>query len=297
MNTNVIYDIAIVGGGPAGISATLTAGNEGKKVALINKGKLGGKVRTSMQLNTMAGICYTANMREIYEMQLKEYENVEVIEGEAIYLDYKHGLIMITLADRNIICCKSMIVAIGEEKAKFAIDVREAYNEIEDCQEDLKNKNVMVLEANESGVVMAMELADKCKNVYIINYSMYLNCQNYLLDRMFTYSNIHFLPHCHVVDFKKGKQGQLTSVTLNTYENIKINAVFNGQSNRPNNLIFKPFLTLTDDGYIITGADMKTLKIPGIFAAGSCRNGAYKSHLMSIADGEIAAKEAIKFVK
>lgn len=299
MDSNKIFDMCIIGAGPAGMTAAIYAGRAGKSVAIVDKDGFGGNIAKSPKVEnipgftSISGVDFASNMYA----QMTSSSNVEHVVGEAVYLKYKHGLILTTLSDNQIICSKTLIIATGTRHRELKLDTKDIYYCVTCDGPFFKNKNVIVVGSGNTGATYALELAEYCKTVYICDVTINMCCEPILAKRIEENKKIHWLPNCTISGVKNDKDNKLTSINLSTYETIKVNAIFAAIGMDPQTEIVRQFAHLDDKGYADAKESCTTGCAPGVFVAGDCRSKKVRQVATAVADGATAAIEAIKFLR
>lgn len=297
MTSNIIYDIIVVGAGPAGLTAALYAGRANKTVALIDKDGYGGNIAKSPKVEnipgfeSISGVDFATNLF----MQVMNQPTVTHFINKAVLVDYRYGLFKVSLEDRSIICGKSLIFATGTKHRELTLDTPNIYYCVTCDGPMFKGKNVMVVGSGNSGATYALELAKYCKSVYLCDITQEMCCEAILADRIKNTKNIYWLPNCTIDTVKNDKEGQLASVTTSTMNVIKCKAIFAAIGLIPQTDIVGPFAKLTPNKYI-ESSDCITSVVPGVFAAGDCRLSKVKQVATAVSDGAVAAIEAMKFL-
>ena len=127
---DTLYDLIIIGAGPAGMTAAIYAARANKNVALIDKNGFGGNIAKSPNVENIpgfteiSGVDFAANMFN----QIENLPNITHIIDEAVFVDYKYGMFKVSLFDdHGIICGKSLIFATGTEHRELNIDPDNTY--------------------------------------------------------------------------------------------------------------------------------------------------------------------------
>lgn len=288
-----VCDLAIIGAGPAGMTAAIYAGRAGKSVIIIDKEGYGGQIAKSPRVEnipgfvSISGIDFATNMYE----QITNLENVEHIVGEAVLLQYKKGIIVISLDDRSVIQCKSLIFATGCKPRELNLDTKDIYYCVTCDGPFFKKKPVIVVGSGNTGATYALELATYCKQVYICDITMNMMCEPALAKKIKATENITWLPNC-TIKSARNKEGKLSSVILDTLSEIKVNAIFGAIGTVPQTNIAKGYTVINDKGFIETDKN----PIPGVFAAGDCTSNKVKQVTTATAEGTVAAINAINYL-
>lgn len=288
---NKIYDIIIIGAGPAGMTAAIYAGRANKSVCLIDKEGFGGNIAKSPKVEnipgfvSIAGVDFATNMYE----QVCNLPNVEHVIEEVVLLNYNHGLFKISLSDNSLVLGLSVIIATGTTPRKLGLTTNDVYYCVT-CDGPLfKNKNVFVVGSGNTGATYALELSTYCKNVYLCDISDKMLCEKTLVDRISETKNIFWLPATVIKD-TVDKDGKLASVKTSHDEVIKCNAIFSAIGMIPQTDFVGQFAKTNDKNYLVSS------NIPGVFIAGDCRDSKVKQVTTAVSDGTYAALDAINFV-
>lgn len=294
---NKIYDIAIIGAGPAGMTAAIYAGRANKTVAIIDKNGFGGNIANSPKVENIPGfksISGTDFASKMYK-QMSSYVNVEHFINEAVLISYKDRLIIVSLDDRTLVCCKSLIIATGTERKKFDLPTKNIYY-CATCDGPMfKDKDVIVVGSGNSGAAYALELANYCKKVYLCDLTFDMLCEETTKQKILKNKKIQWLPNCTIESVTNDANKQLSKVKLSTQDELSVNAIFAAIGMVPNTKFAAKFIEF-DNGYLVTNNNMASTLVPGVFAAGDCRVKTVRQVTTAVNDGAIAAINAIKFV-
>lgn len=294
----VVYDLLIIGAGPAGMTAAIYAGRSNLSVALIDKEGFGGNIAKSPRVENIPGFVSISGA-EFAEQMYNQITNLPTITHfieEIIYINYRYGLFILTTNNKETICGKSLIFATGTDHKKLDLPTKDIYYCATCDGPFFKNKNVIVVGSGNTGVTYAIELASYCKNVYLCDITFNMCCEPVLVQQALSINNIHWLPNSTIQKVTNNKEQRLSSVTLTTGNTLKCNAIFAAIGLTPQTHLAQPFVTLTEAKYI-KSIDCSTDKVPGVFVAGDCRDNQVKQVVTAVADGATAALKAIKFIK
>ena len=301
---NNIYDIIIVGAGPAGMTAALYALRSDKKVLIIEKETCGGqialapKVENYMTRNSISGIELADKMFEqIMDLGVEfELENVEKIEKV-------EDLFHIT-TDYNKYLAKSVILAMGVKQRKIGVLNEDKWigSGISYCVACdgafYKGKDIAVIGDGNSALQYALELSSYCPKVYVCTLFDKFFGDKVLVDRLLNKDNIEVI---HNVSLKQiigddTFEGMVFEDTK-TKEEVKVTSsgVFIDIGHIPSNDIVKNLVDIDKAGYIISNEDCTT-KTPGLFVAGDCRTKIIRQVSTAVADGSVAALQAVKYL-
>jgi len=304
MDPNDLYDVVIIGGGPAGMNAALYSKRKGNKVGII-AGQLGGQImNTSVVENylgyeTLTGVGMVDKFKEhirALEVPVMEYVMVDAIES-------KNNLYTLKLTDGNEVRTKTVILATGSQSRKLNVPGEEefagrgvAYCAI--CDAPLyKGKNVMISGGGNAAVEAAIDLSKIANHVTIIHRSQF-RADQVLLDQMTSKDNItiyleHQIKEIAGEDFVTN----ILALNKNTNEMISLegDGIFIEIGHIPNTDTFKDLVALNDHGEVIIDEKGRT-NMPGIFAAGDMTTVPYKQIIIATAQGASAALSANEYL-
>ena len=281
------YDIAIIGTGPAGISAALNAKIRNKSFILFGTNNLSAKLHRASEINNYLGFpkISGSDLKKTFENHLKELE-IEITE-KRINNIYSMGDYFALAVNNEMYEAKSVIIATGVEFTR-AIEGEEEFlgrgvSYCATCDAMLyKNKEVAVISSTEEGEKEAQFLNEIASKVYYIP----LYKGQYKLN-----SDIEVIKDKPLKICDKDKEGTIKKLTLNDSE-IECSGIFVlKDAISPAQLV--PGLN-TVDGHIEVTRQMET-NIKGCFAAGDCTGKPYQ-YIKAAGEGNIAALSAVKYL-
>ncbi len=300
-----IYDIIIVGAGPAGLAAGLYAGRARMDTLIIEKQKNGGQIVITNEIENYPG----CNDEETGPSLIEKFGVDHVfdtitdceLEGEVKVLKGLHDEYR---AKTVIIAAGAHPIPIGCPGEKELSGKGVSYCATCDAAffEDFE---VYVVGGGDSAVEEAMYLTKFARKVTIIHRRDELRAAKSIQEKAFANEKIDFLWDT-VVDEIKGdgmvesmvvkntKTGETKEIVADEEDGIFGIFVFIGFT--PNSDLFKGKVKMNDRGYIVTDDDMKT-DIPGVFAAGDIRQKSLRQVVTAAADGAIAAVQAGKYIE
>ncbi len=297
-----IYDIIIIGGGPAGLTAAIYAGRANKKALIIEKGTYGGQITSSPKVENIPGfLSVTGNefAEKLVEQALSLDAEIECAEVMELIPGEPHTVI----TDDGEFKGHTVIIATGTKHRLLGLDKEEDFigEGISFCAvcdgAFYEDKTVAVIGGGNSALQEALLLSETCKKVYVIQNLDFLTGEDKLQEKLKSKANIELILGT-VVDKLLGDD-KFTGVTLNdgtkTYD-LTLDGMFVAIGLIPQNEIFKDIVSLDNNGYVVSGEDCKT-NIPGIFVAGDCRNKRIRQVATASSDGAIAALAACDYIK
>jgi thioredoxin reductase (NADPH) len=299
------YDVAIIGAGPAGLSAAIYAARGGLKTIVFEKGLIGGQIVVTADVENYPGFEETLSGFEIMEkMRLQTLKFNAVIREESVKGIAFEGLCKVIETDENQYRVKSIIIATGAHPRKLNVPGEEKFtgrgvSYCATCDGALyRNKIVAVNGGGDSAVEEALFLTRFAEKVYIIHRRDSLRAVHAIQERAFKNPKIEFIWDTVVQEVNGDKQ--VESLTLfnkknNEVTQLPVHGLFIYVGIIPNNDLFESRITLDTQGFIITNDDMET-NIPGVYAAGDIRKKLLRQVVTATADGAIAAFAAEKWI-
>ena len=298
-----MYDIVIIGAGPAGLTAAVYALREKKKIVILEKETIGGKITSSSNVENYPGFKSISGMdlaNNLYEQVINLGGKIKIEEVVKI----EEGKIKKVITDENEYEAKSIIIASGSKYKKLGLENEEDLigNGISFCTvcDGLfyKDKTVCVIGGGNSAIINAVYLSQICQKVYLIVRKEKLKGDKLVINSLEHKENIEIIYNANVIkyitenDELKGvliKQGEIE-------EKIGVDGVFLAIGQIPEIDYTNNLINLNTEKYIISNEDCKT-NIKGIFVAGDVREKKVRQLTTAVSDGTIAALNALNYLK
>ena len=294
-----MYDIIIVGCGPAGLTAAIYALRANKKILILEKDNIGGQITSSLKVENFPGFKQISGndlMNNLYEQAIDLGCEINIEE----VIKIKDGKIKTVITDENEYETKSLIIATGCKNRLLGIDREEEFigNGISFCVACdgafYKDKVVAVIGGGNSAVINALSLSEICKKVYLIQNLDFLTAEDMLKERIKEKNNIEIMYNSNVVKLIGDDELKSIEVSGKEDKTIAIDGMFISIGQIPQNDIFKGIIDLNEQNYI-KSIECLTNK-EGIFVAGDCREKKIRQLTTAAGDGTIAALEAINYL-
>ncbi|MFA5745998.1 MAG: FAD-dependent oxidoreductase [archaeon] len=299
--TDTIYDIAIIGGGPAGLTAAIYAARYGLKVIVFSD-SFGGTISYAHKVCNYPGFKEISGM-EWSEKTLDQVQSlgVEVNFEKVMDID-KQDKIFIVNSDQRTVKSKKIILAIGRTRKKLGVEredelVGKGVSYCATCDGGFyKGKTVAVVGGSDAAVTSALLLADLADKVYLIYRKEKLRAEKAWVDLATTNPKIEIFYTTEVIELL-GKE-KLEAIKTNTEKTISIDGLFIEVGSVPNTeLLSKLNLTLDKNNYIVVDNKQKTNQ-EGIFASGDATNSTeLKQVITAASQGAVAAYTAYVEIK
>lgn len=287
-----MYDIIIIGAGPAGMTAAIYGRRANKKVLLLEALTPGGQIINAKKIDNypglpgINGVDFATNLyNQVIDL------GCEVKFEKVVNIEYPN-----VITNENSYSSKAIIIATGSEKRKLNIPKEDYYNGkglsyCATCDGNFyKDLDVCVYGSGDTAEDDAMYLSDICKNVYLITRSDKFKGNELTLKELENKENVHFVYNTTIT--KLLGDNKLTSIELNNKEILNVDGLFVAIGQVPETENFINILDLTEKGYAIT-KDNRT-KIKGIYVCGDVVEKPLRQLTTAIGDGALAATIAIQ---
>ena len=292
-----IYDVLIIGGGPAGLSAGLYCGRAGLKALLLEGAAPGGQLLLADRIGNYPGLSGEPGGPELASrmLQMAQDAGVAVLTAQAEEFSLR-GDTKEVRAGGQAFFGKTLILACGATPRKLNIPGEAALTGrgVSWCALCdgffFRNKTVCVIGGGSSAVSEALYLAPLCRTVWLIHRGAALRAENALRRRMEEAPNLHFLPDTIVTEILGATE--VTGVRLKSGEEadrvLPFQGVFVAIGRVPASEGVRHQLDTDAGGYLLTDGNMAT-SLPGVFAAGDIRHKPMRQVVTAAADGAVAA--------
>lgn len=299
-----MYDIIVIGAGPAGLTAALYACRASKSVLVLEKGAFGGQITFSPKVENIPGFAsLTGNefAEKLVEQVLLQGAEVEPCEVLSIK---DNGSTKTVLTDSGEYEAKSVIIATGATHRLPGIEGEHDYigNGISFCAvcdgAFYEGKHVAVLGGGNSALQEAILLSELCSKVTIIQNLDYLTGEGKLQEQISKKSNVEIITGAKITELIG--EGELSEIKIEKTQgevfNLKIDGLFVAIGLIPQNKPFENVMSLDSWGYA-DADEACTTKTAGIFVAGDCRKKRIRQVATACADGAVAALAACNYLE
>ena len=296
-----MYDIIIIGAGPAGLSAGIYTSRLGAKTLILEKLNPGGQITLSSEIENYPGICEVKSGLEFmacWPEQAKKF-GVEIKSEEAIKLSIENGKWKIN-THKNSYEAKSVIVATGStpKKAGFEGEIEYTGKGVSYCAVCdgffYKDKIVAVIGGGDTALEEALYLSKIAKKVYLIHRRDKFRAAPSTQKKVFNTSNIKII-YNETVKKVFGKNF-VEGIILSSNKEIKVDGVFVFVGMKVNNELVKNLVDLNEWGEVKVNLKMET-SLKGLYAAGDIRQNSVKQVVAAAGDGAVAGINAVKFIE
>lgn len=301
-----MYDIIIVGGGPAGLTAAIYGLRAGKNVLVIEKAGLGGQIAFSPKVENIPGtiqISGSAFADQLTEQAMALGADVEL--ETVVKAENSGGIHKVYTEEGNCYEAKALILAVGVRHRMLGLEGEQELvgNGLSFCAvcdgAFYAGQDVAMIGGGNSAMQEALLLSEVCRKVTIVQNLPFFTGEKKLAEALIARDNVEVLFSTVVTGYET-TDGTLTGLHLRSEDNgdtrtITVDGAFLAVGLVPENDIFAHMAQLDDRGYFASGEDCRT-GTPGVFVAGDCRYKSVRQVTTAAADGAVAATAACLYL-
>ncbi|MEW6528731.1 MAG: thioredoxin-disulfide reductase [Candidatus Micrarchaeota archaeon] len=301
----IVYDLIIIGGGSAGLTAALYASRAGLKTLVLEKGNVGGQLCTISIIENYPGFEsivgsalaeHMSNHAKKFGAEIKEFS--EVFSIEAL------GKIKRIKTANKELEAKTLIIATGTREKKLGVkgecELRGrgvSYCAVCDAP-FFRKKNVLIIGGGNSALEEADHVARFAKTVIIVHRKNEFRAEKILQKKISANPKIKLLMNCvveEIIGSNNVEEVKIKNLKTGAISKIKADGIFINIGHIPNSEFVKDCVALDEFGNIIVDNEQKT-NIAGVFAVGDVTNSKVKQVSTAIGDGTKAAISAEKYI-
>ncbi|MBE6985284.1 MAG: thioredoxin-disulfide reductase [Ruminococcaceae bacterium] len=301
----MIYDVLILGGGPAGYTAAMYAARSGLQTAVLEKLSVGGQMVTTDKIDNFPGL---PDGIDGYSLGQAMKKGADIAGAKTIFTEILSvsllGEVKKITTDSGDFFAKSVIVATGADHKHLGIAQEEALvgRGVHYCATCdgmfYRNKTVVVIGGGNSAVGAARYLSRLCKKVIVVHRRDRLRASKAEQEKLQQTENVEFCWNSEVTAFLH--EARVHGVTLRNVvtgqtQEVDCDGVFVSVGQSPNTALFTRELALDEGGYILADESTCT-SVAGVFAAGDVRTKLLRQVVTACADGGVAAAQAEAFL-
>jgi thioredoxin reductase (NADPH) len=304
-NMQDVYDIIVIGGGPAGLSAGLYGARSRAKTLILEKGKWGGQAATTEELENYPGSIEQPTGPEITARMKRQAEEFGAeTRAETVTKLELDGKIKRVITDSAEYQAKTVIIATGAKPRLLGcpgeLELRgKGVSYCATCDADFfTDLNVVVVGGGDSAIQEAIYLTKFAEKVTVIHRRDELRAAKSIQERAFANPKIDFIWDSVVTEIKGDgivESVVVKNVKTNEIKEVQTDGVFMFVGYDPVSDLVKGLVDMDEKGYIITDENMST-SIEGVFAAGDVRVKSLRQVVTAAADGAIAAVRAEHYI-
>lgn len=298
-----MYDIAVIGAGPAGMSAAVYACRAGLSTVVLEGEFCGGQMLLTPEIENYPGTQKTSGAELAESMRRQMLDLGAVLVERSVDKIEKNGEDFIISAGKKSFDARAVIIATGAKRRRLGVpgEERLLHRGVSFCAvcdgSFFKGRDVAVVGGGNTALEDALYLAGICSRVWLIHRRDAFRAQPHLVERVKNEAKIEFLPSSTVVEIcGEDRVSGILVGTPSGEREIPLSAVFVAVGLVADNAAFADLVALDDGGYIKAGADTLTSQ-PGVFAAGDTRTTSLRQIVTAAADGAVAATAAERYLR
>ncbi len=302
----MIYDIIVVGGGPAGLTAAIYGLRAGKTVLVIEKNGFGGQIAYSPKVENIPGFSVIGGAEFAEKLTEQAMGLGADVELEKVVSVEKTGdVFTVATEEGSAFEGRAVILAVGVKHRTLGLPGEEELigGGISFCAvcdgAFYAGQEVAMIGGGNSALQEALLLSEVCTKVTVVQNLAGFTGEKKLADALMEKENVTAVFNTVVVGYEQ-ENGSLTGLRLKNQETgeesaIRVDGAFLAVGLVPENEPFAPLAELNDWGYFASGEDCAT-KTPGVFVAGDCRSKGIRQVVTAAGDGAIAAMAACRYL-
>lgn len=302
-----MYDLIIIGSGPAGVTAAIYAARQHLNILVISKDEGGQVAKKAVDIENYPGFSKISglDLTKVFSDQLK-YNNVEIVSEEILDIKKEENKFILSVKSKKNYEAKSIIIASGANPKKLNVEGEENFigKGVSYCAlcdgPVFKNKIVAVIGGGNSGFESAIFLSNYVKKIYILEFGSKLAADQENQDLINKTGKVEVILNAKVLKIEgEVMVGSLTYKDNKTEEEKKIDVegIFVEIGYLPATGFVKNLVDLSEKNEIIVDLETCSTKTEGLFAAGDCIKDKYKQIIIGAGQGAKAALSAYEYLQ
>ena len=299
-----MYDIIVIGAGPAGMTAAIYARRAAKTVLVLEAVTFGGQIINTPDIENYPVEAHISG----FDFSNKVYEQAKGLGAQFAFEKaveiVDEGKVKTVVTPKNRYQARAVILATGSENRKLGLEGEDrltgrGVSYCATCDGNFyRNKVVAVVGGGNTALEDALYLSDLAKQVYLIHRRDSFRGDDTNAARLKERANVEIIYNANVTKLvaeKRLKAIEVTDKLDGSVRTLELNGLFVAVGRVPENQNFASLVDLDDAGYAASGEDCHT-RTPGLFVAGDNRAKALRQLVTATSDGAMAATEAVKYV-
>ena len=300
-----MYDVIVVGGGPAGLTAALYAARAGKDVLVLERESTGGQINYSPLVDNYPGLPGMSGSQFAQALTQQALDQgVHIREEEVTFLRTQGELLELTTPQARY-SATALVLATGVTHRKLGLEgedelVGAGVSYCAVCDGAFyQGRPVAVVGGGDTALQEALFLSARCSKVTLIHRRDLFRGESRLVEQLRGRDNVEFLLSAAVEKLHAVPEG-LTGLTVRDLKGdqtleLAVDGLFVAVGQQPQNQLFANLVMTDDRGYFLAGEDCAT-SLPGVFAAGDCRVKSVRQLTTAVGDGAVAGLAASRYV-
>ena len=300
-----MIDIAVVGGGPAGLTAALYAARAGRRVTVFEGNGFGGQITLSTLVENYPGLGNVSGMELGDRMYVQAEQAGAALSFSAVETIQKSatGTFLLTTED-GIVEARAVIYAAGAAPRHLELPGEEALvgRGLSYCAlcdgAFFANQDVAVAGGGNTALEDALYLSERCRTVTLIHRKDTFRAESALVERAKVTRNLTMITRAQIMELC-AQDGSLTGLLLQkqdgTQESLPVSGLFVAFGRVPDTAALSGLAARDEQGYVLTDDQLQT-QTPGLFAAGDCRRKQVRQLTTAVSDGTVAAISACQYL-
>ena len=304
----ITNNLTIIGSGPAGLTAALYAARGNLNPLVIEGFPPGGQLTLTTDVENFPGFpdgVMGPDLMIKFREQAERF-GAKIITGEVTKVDFNSKKLQLFLDDNTIIDSSSVIISTGASAKMLGLQeeselIGKGVSTCATCDGFFfKDQVVVVVGGGDSAMEEALFLTKFAKKVFIIHRREEFRASQIMLERARSNTKIEFILNSEITQINNPKENKVTDIIIKNNKNgesksMSTDAVFIAIGHIPNTSLFKDFLNLNENGYILTDEGTKT-NIPGVFACGDVQDWEYRQAITAAGSGCMAAIDTERYL-
>ena len=305
---SITNNLTIIGSGPAGLTAALYAARGNLNPLVIEGFPPGGQLTLTTDVENFPGFpdgVMGPDLMIKFREQAERF-GAKIITGEVTKVDFNSNKLQLFLDDNTIIDSSSVIISTGASAKMLGLKeeselIGKGVSTCATCDGFFfKDQIVVVVGGGDSAMEEALFLTKFAKKVFIIHRREEFRASQIMLERARSNTKIEFILNSEITQINNPKENKVTDIIVKNNKNgesksMSTDAVFIAIGHIPNTSLFKDFLNLNENGYILTEEGTKT-NIPGVFACGDVQDWEYRQAITAAGSGCMAAIDTERYL-
>lgn len=302
--------VLIIGSGPAGYTAALYASRAGLNPILVSGSQIGGQLTITTEIENFPGFAESITGPELMENMRKQAQKVgvNIVDDKITEVDFSKRPFTCTSENGNTFIAQTVIICTGSSARWLELPSEKKFigfgvSACATCDGFFyRNRPVAVVGGGNSAAEEALYLTNFASKVYLIHRRDTLRADAIMQQRLQNNHKIQIIWNT-VIEEVLGTENplgvtglKLKNVKDDTVSKLDVDGLFVAVGHHPNTDIFKEYLNLDANGYIITAPDSTATNIEGVFAAGDVQDPKFRQAIISAGTGAMAAMEAERYL-